>query len=98
MTRGHLSSDRPATDLAPPPTGPAPGAERPWLQHEGCEGRIRDDGERIAELEAEVERLRAVVDWVQQYQREWEMPDGARDLSLRASLRQAMFDAAGGPS
>lgn len=91
MTRPDYGSSRPATELAPPSTGPAPGAERPWLQHEGCD-------QRIAELEAEVERLRAVVDWVQQYQREWEMPDGARDLSLRASLRQAMFDAAGGPS
>lgn len=79
MTRGHLSSDRPAADLAPPPTGPAPGAERPWLQHEGCD-------QRIAELEAEVERLSEMADLLDLLHDEG-FPD---DPNLSAALRFEM--------
>ena len=45
----------------------------------------------VERLSADNERLQRVADWVRQYQQEWNTPDGAE---LRASIRQAMFDAA----
>ena len=47
--------------------------------------------DRIEELTAERDALLRVADWVRRYQAEWETP--APDLTLRASIRQAMFDA-----
>ena len=64
---------------------------------DGCDGNaaliaaapsLADEVERLS---ADNERLQRVADWVRQYQQEWNTPDGAE---LRASIRQAMFDAA----